>query len=235
MWDQRVPPLGFFSALCDFFRKFSKFIKGYPLEFFLKFSVCRKRWMSLNGLFLSFSALCDLKNTFFRKKSKIFFWKKFFFPNFSNSCSLNIFEPKIWRRLGTFPSCFLFQLTISLWMVHFLQFVHLFCCSSSTKFLKPESVGSILALNHKFFNASKSTGETKGSPPLGFFFGTMRLFSKIFEIYQRVPLCIFLTFSVCRKRWMSLNGLFLCFSALCDLKNTFFSKKISKIIFLKKK
>ena len=34
--------------------------------------------------------------------------KKIFFPNFSNSCSLNIFEPKIWRRLGTFPSCFFF-------------------------------------------------------------------------------------------------------------------------------
>ena len=37
--------------------------------------------MSLNGLFLSFSALCDfLKNTFFEKKrfSKIFFEKKFF-------------------------------------------------------------------------------------------------------------------------------------------------------------
>ena len=63
--------------------------------------------MSLNGLFLSFSALCDLKNTFFRKKNQIFFLKKFFFPNFSNSCSLNIFEPKIWRRLGTFPSCLL--------------------------------------------------------------------------------------------------------------------------------
>ena len=64
--------------------------------------------MSLNGLFLSFSALCDLKNTFFRKKIKIFFEKKNF-PNFSNSCSLNIFEPKIWRRLGTFPSCLHFR------------------------------------------------------------------------------------------------------------------------------
>ena len=71
-------------------------------------------------------------------------------------------------------------------------------------------------------------------PPFGFFFGTMRLFSKIFEIYQRVPPWIFLKFSVCRKRWMSLNGLFLSFSALCDLKNTFFSKKNQKIFFWKK-
>ena len=70
-------------------------------------------------------------------------------------------------------------------------------------------------------------------PPFGFFFGTMRLFSKTFEIYQRVPPWIFLKFSVCRKRWMSLNGLFLSFSALCDLKNTFFRKK--QIFFLKKK
>ena len=77
-------------------------------------SVCRKRWMSLNGLFLSFSALCDLKNTFFEKKIKIFFLKKNFFPNFSNSCSLNIFEPKIWRRLGTFPSCLFYRKFLSL-------------------------------------------------------------------------------------------------------------------------
>ena len=94
-------------------------------------------------------------------------------------------------------------------------------------------MGSILALNHKFFNASKSTGETKGSP-LWVFFATMRLFSKIFEIYQSVPPCIFLKFSVCRKRWMSLNGLFLSFSALCDLKNTFFKKKFKNNFFWKK-
>ena len=65
--------------------------------------------MSLNGLFLSFSALCDfLKKYFFSKKKFQIFLKKIIFPNVSNSCSLNIFEPKIWRRLGTFPSC-LFQ------------------------------------------------------------------------------------------------------------------------------
>ena len=128
-----------------------------------------------------------------------------------------------------------FQLTISLWVVHFSYNLFIFHICSSFIFVhlpsstKPESVCSILALNHKFFNASKSTGETKGSP-FGFFFGTMRLFSKIFEFYQRVPLCIFLKFSVCRKRWMSLNDLFLGFSALCDFfyqilfwkKNNFF-------------
>ena len=44
-------------------------------------------------LFLSFSALCDfLKKNFSKKKfSKIFL--KIIFPNVSNSCSLNIFEP----------------------------------------------------------------------------------------------------------------------------------------------
>ena len=40
---QRVPPLDFFRHCPTFFRKFLKFIKGYPLAFFLKFSVCRKR------------------------------------------------------------------------------------------------------------------------------------------------------------------------------------------------
>ena len=52
-------------------------------------------------------------------------------------------------------------------------------CSTSTNFLNPESVGSILALNHKLFYASKSTSETKG-PPLRFF-GTMRLFFENFS------------------------------------------------------
>ena len=48
----------FFSALCDFFPKFLNSIKGYPLEFFWKLSVCEKRSMSLNGLFLRFSTFC---------------------------------------------------------------------------------------------------------------------------------------------------------------------------------
>ena len=65
-------PFGFFSALCDFFWKFSNFIKGYPLHF-LKFSVCKKRLMSLNDLFLGFSALCDFFYQILLKK-KISRW-----------------------------------------------------------------------------------------------------------------------------------------------------------------
>ena len=118
------PPFGFFSALCDFFRKFSNFIKGYPLAFFLNFSVCRKRLMSLNDLFLGFSAFCDfLPNTFFGKKNN-------FFPNISNSCSLNIFEPKIWRRLGTFPSCSIKNTSLEKQTEHFQELCNIF------KFLK---------------------------------------------------------------------------------------------------
>ena len=143
--------------------------------------------MSLNGLFLSFSALCDLKNFFSKKNSKIIFLKKNFFPNFSNSCSLNIFEPKIWCRLGTFPSCFLFQPTISL----FLQFVHLFCCSSSTKFLKPESGCSILPLNHNYFMLPKVQQVRPKGPPFGFFSELCDFFFEIFGFYQRVTPCIF--------------------------------------------
>ena len=102
------PPFGFFFGTMRLFSKIFEFYQRVPLCIFLRFSVCRKRWMSLNDLFLGFSALCD----FF---TKYFFGKKIF-PNISNSCSLNIFEPKIWRRLGTFPSCFLFRLH---WSVHF--------------------------------------------------------------------------------------------------------------------
>ena len=163
------PPLGFFSALCDFFRKLSKFIKGYPLEFFWSFRFVENVEWAWMASFWVFRHCATLKILFFEKKSN-FFLKKKFFPNFSNSCSLNIFEPKIWRRLGTFPSCFLFQPTISLWMVHFLQFVHLFCCSSSsTKFLKPESGGSIFALNHNIFMLPKVQQVRPKGPPFGFF------------------------------------------------------------------
>ena len=171
---------------------------------------------------MSFSALCDLKNTFFRKKIKILFLKKKFFPNFSNSCSLNIFEPKIWRRLGTFPSCFFFS-----WQSHsecstFLQSsVHLFNWFSE----KQEIADSILALSHKFFYASKSRGETKWSP-LWVFLTLCDFFSKIFEFYQRVPPCIFLKFSVCKNvewAWMASSEFFGIVRLF--FKNTFFEKK----------
>ena len=94
---------------------------------------------------------------------------------------------------------FLFQPTISLWMVHFLQFVHLFCCSSSTKFLKPESGGSILALNHNIFMLPKVQQVRPKGPPFGFLSALCDFFSKIFGFYQRVTPCIFLKFSVCKN------------------------------------
>ena len=68
----------------------------------------------------------------------------------------------------------------------------------------------------RIFYASKSRGETKGSPLCGFLFGTMRHFSEKFWILSEgIPLN-FLKFSVCKKRLISLKGLFLGFSAICD-------------------
>ena len=73
-----------------------------------------------------FFGILRLKKYFFEKNFKNNFFEKFFFPNFYNSCSLNIFEPKIWRRLGTFPSCFFFSLqSHSEWST----FYNLFICS----------------------------------------------------------------------------------------------------------
>ena len=74
----------------------------------------------------------------------------------------------------------------------FLQFFHLFNFDkiSSTK---PESVGSILALNHKFFMLPKVQVRPKGAP-FEFFSALCDFFSKIIEFYQRVPPCIFLSF-----------------------------------------
>ena len=107
-----------------------------------------------------------------------------------------------------------------------LQFVHLFCCSSSTKFLKPESGGSIIALNHNIFMFPKVLQVRPKGPPFGFFSALCDFFSKIFRFYQRVTPCIFLKFSVCKKRLMGLNDLFLGFSALCDFNRILFKKSI---------
>ena len=79
-------------------------------------------------LWIFFGILRLKKYFFFEKNFKNNFFEKFFFPNFYNSCSLNIFEPKIWRRLGTFPSCFLFFFSVDNLTLSgplFLQFVHL--------------------------------------------------------------------------------------------------------------
>ena len=91
-------------------RLFSKIFEIYqrvpPCIFFWNFRFVENvewAWMA----FFEFFGILRLKKYFFfeKKNSKIIFLKNFFFPNFYNSCSLNIFEPKIWRRLGTFPSC----------------------------------------------------------------------------------------------------------------------------------
>ena len=102
-------------------------------------------------------------------------------------------------------------------MVHFLQFVHLFCCSSSTKFLKPESGGSILALNHDIFMLPKVQQVRPNT-----FFRHSATFFENFRISSKGTPCIFLKFSVCKKRLMGLNDLFLGFSALCDFNRILF-------------
>ena len=56
-------------------------------------------------------------------------------------------------------------------------------------------VGSILALNHKFFMLPKVEARPKG-PPLGFF-GTMRLFFENFRILSKgTPLHFFEVFGL---------------------------------------
>ena len=177
--ETKGSPLWVFFGTMRLFSKIFEIYQRVPPWIFLKFSVCRKRWMSLNGLFLSFSALCDLKNTFFRKKKiKIFFLKKKFFPNFSNSCSLNIFEPKIWRRLGTFPSCFLFQPTISLWMVHFSYNI---CSFVQLIFWEAGDRGFDSRTKPQIFYASKSRCETKGFLSFDFF----RFFSELCNFFRK--------------------------------------------------
>ena len=226
----KCPPFGFFSALCDFFRKFLKFIKGYPLAFFLKFSVCRKRWMSLNGLFLSFSAFCDLKNTFFRKKISKIIFLKFFFPNFYNSCSLNIFEPKIWRRLGTFPSCFSSDYNPHTDRSTFLTILTILksynCYLANLKYWRK-------SLRSSIFTSSKKLKRTKGYALLRVFSALWDFFSKKFLMSQNGPPSSFLMFC----NWMYVNqsqGIpLLHFSALCVFFERIFFQKLQ--VFFQKK
>ena len=120
-------------------------------------------------------------------------------------------------------------------MVHILQFVHLFCCSSSTKFLKPESGGSILALNHNIFMLPKVQQVRPKGPPFGFFRHSVTFFEN-FRISSKGTPCIFLKFSVCKKRLMGLNDLFLGFSAMCNFnrilfKNIYFFQMLPIVVF----
>ena len=68
---------------------------------------------------------------------------------------------------------------------------------------------------------------------LVFFPALCDFFSKFFGFYQTVPPCIFWSFRFVKTfnepEWPLFE-----FSALCDLKKTFFEKKISKLISLKK-
>ena len=71
----------------------------------------------------------------------------------------------------------------------FCSFVQLLGREDKPDFLgseKQESVGSSLALNHKFSMLPKVEGRPKG-PPFAVFSALCDIFPKIFEFYQRVP------------------------------------------------
>ena len=88
------------------------------------------------------------------------------------------------------PVLFLFQLTISLWMVHFFTIFRSFV---QLIFWEAGDRGFDFRTKLQIFYASKSRGETKGAP-FGFFSALCDFFSKIFEFYQRPPLHIFWSF-----------------------------------------
>ena len=101
----------------------------------------------------------------------------------------------------------------------------LFICSTSwpTNFLvseKQESVGSILAQNHKFFMLPKYSGDQRVQF-LQFFWHYATFFRKVWNFIKGYPLN-FLEFSVCKQRLLSLKGLFLGFSTICDFFTKYF-------------
>ena len=152
--------------------------------------------MSLNGLFLSFSALCDLKNNFEKKISEKFFLKKINFLQ-----KFPIVVPRIFLslRYGTDlrrSRLVLFSadnLTLNgpLFTI-FCSFVQLIFWAAGDRGLDSRTKPQI-------FYASKSRGETKGAP-FGFFFGNMRTFFRKFSnSIKGYPLNCFLKFSVCKN------------------------------------
>ena len=59
------------------------------------------------------------------------------------------------------------------------------CCSSSTKFLKPESGGSILALNHNIFMLPKVQQVRPKGLPFGFFSALCDFFFENFRTLSK--------------------------------------------------
>ena len=83
----------FFSALCDFFSKIFGFYQRVTPCIFLSFRFVKTFNEHEWPLFEFFGIVRLFKKYFSRKKNQKFFLKKIIFPNASNSCSLNIFEP----------------------------------------------------------------------------------------------------------------------------------------------
>ena len=69
-------------------------------------------------------------------------------------------------------------------------FLQIFCSFAELIFREAGDRGFNSRTKPQIVYASKSRGETKGSP-FGFFRHYATFFSKIFEFYQRVPPCIF--------------------------------------------
>ena len=95
----------FFGTMRLFFRKFRILSKGTPCIFWSFRFV--KTFNEPEWSLFEFFGIVRLEKILGSKKNfkNNFFEKNQFLVNVSNSCSLNIFEPQIWPRLDTIPSC----------------------------------------------------------------------------------------------------------------------------------
>ena len=156
--------------------------------------------MSLNGLFLSFSAFCDLKNTFFSKKknSKIIFLKNFFFQIFTIVVPWIFLSLRYGADLGRSRLVFFFSWqSHSEWSTFLTIFVHLFTFVQLI-FWEAGDRGFDSRTKPQFFCASKGRCETKAFFRFVFLFGFFRhhaiFFRKFSDSIKGYPLAFFLKF-----------------------------------------
>ena len=215
--------LDFFRPYETFFRKFFGCNKGSRFNFLIlcnRMNVNKSQRPPFSNIFRHYETIQNYQFWFFSKyfcmspKGPLsLFWyfaTNWIFEYSKRSPFSTLWDfSKWWFLVGAFSlkeksptltvsSFFLFFFS---WQSHSEWSTFLTICSSFIfvhlpSSTQPESVGSILPLSHKFFNAFKSTGETKGSPLWVFFRHYATFFENFWNLSKGTPLDFFEVFGL---------------------------------------
>ena len=183
-------------------------------------------------LWIFFGILRLKKYFFFEKNFKNNFFENFFFQIFTIVVPWIFLSLRYGADLGRSRLVFFcfFQLTISLWVVHFSY--------NSAILRRRQTLLQRVPLSVFTFSRKHTQPDVPKGSPLWIFFGTVRLFfEKIFIVPKGSPLRVFSYFATECMLIHHKGSPLLHFSALCDFfwKNFFFQKFMffSKKIFLR--